>query len=364
MLKKKKKAKKGKSSTSLQNSLIAMICSLLIWGIISVTDTLTEVRLPSSDTPAELYSNQTRDDLRAIFSHAINEAKDSIVLVIYALTDTKIISSLKEKADKGLKVTVVHDPEASPYLARKLGSKVKVIKAKSRGLMHQKILVIDQKQTWIGSANMTKDSLQKHGNLVTAIQAEEVAETVLSKIRTMSSEKPSPLWNHKSFVLGPQEMELWFLPDPSASDRVLNLIHSAKKTLRIAMFTWTRIDFAKAVIAAHKRGVDVQVVIDQYLAKGVGAAVALTLCHAGVPVSFSNGNALLHHKMAIIDDEYLVNGSANWTKAAFGKNDDCFIVLHNLTKEQQTFLKKLWNVISLESIPQSTEDIDSLEEAA
>jgi cardiolipin synthase len=68
-----------------------------------------------------------------------------------------------------------------------------------------------------------------------------------------------------------------------------------------------------------------------------------------IPGRLNTGNKLLHYKFAYIDETILVNGSANWTNAAFKVNDDYFIVLYPLTPEQQAKMNKLWSVIVKES---------------
>ena len=108
---------------------------------------------------------------------------------------------------------------------------------------------------------------------------------------------------------------------------------------------------AGALIDAWKRGVDVQVVIDGTAGKGAGKQIVNLLEREDVPVSLSLGSQLLHHKFMVIDNEILVNGSANWTLAAFTKNADCFLVIHDLNKTQQEMLAGLWKVIKLESEP-------------
>lgn len=339
------------NTRKIKNIILSLLTALLMYFFYFVFEQINETQLPTSDFPAQLYSNQTQDDLRSIFSKAMDEAKKSITLVIYGLSDPKIISTLRQKAEAGIDVMVVYDHEASKFAGKKLGERVKVIKRESKGLMHQKILIIDNIQTWIGSANMTAESLKMHGNLVLALHSPHVAELALAKVKQMASKVQDVVFLHQSFLLGNQKMELWYLPDDhSAVDRLLKIINEAKKTIRIAMFTWSREDLAQAVIAAHKRGVDVQVVLDQYCGKGASARVAKMLAHAHIPVFFNKGNALLHHKMLYVDSKLLVNGSANWTKAAFTKNDDCFIVLHDLTEEQKGKMEKLWKVIYAETV--------------
>lgn len=131
--------------------------------------------------------------------------------------------------------------------------------------------------------------------------------------------------------------------DPQALKRIKSLINSAKKTVNIAMFTWTRKDLTQELIDAADRDVRVMAVIDNYSGKGASAKIVNMLKNARIPVSLSTGKGLMHHKFAYIDREILINGSANWTRNAFTNNDDCFIVLSPLTKAQQNKLDALWS---------------------
>lgn len=143
---------------------------------------------------------------------------------------------------------------------------------------------------------------------------------------------------------------MWFLPDNThAVAQLKRLIQTAEKSLKVAMFTWTRFDLAQEMIEAKQKGVEVEIIIDQQSGRGVSAGIVHHLRKGAIPVRLSTGMGLLHHKFMIIDDKILVNGSANWTKAAFGSNDDCVIILYNLNHKQQRNLHRLWKVMKSES---------------
>lgn len=346
---KKTSRQKKKRSPSIYVLLLltfVLVLSSAFWA----ADTLTTVTLPQTGEPIALYSNQTRDDLRGTLVAGIKQAKESVLLIIYSLTDQQIIAALRQKAQEGVAVTVICDPKASAYVPRKLGKDVKVHKRYANGLMHQKILVIDGLQSWIGSANMTNESLRVHGNLIMGVNSVELAEKILYKSGLMQLKGEQPPVPHCNLQICGQESELWFLPDDKdAVSAILELIQTAQKTIRVAMFTFTRYDFTKALIEAQKRGVDTAVVIDNSSGKGASAKVVKMLQEGGVPTSLSQGQGLLHHKFMYIDGKTLVNGSANWTLAAFTKNDDCFMILRNLTDVQEKHMDKLWEAISEES---------------
>lgn len=301
---------------------------------------------PLIGEPSQLYSNQAGDDLEAYYTEAILSSKKSILLMIFALTDEKVIYALRQKSEEGIPITVICDAKACPNIVRKLGPNVHIVRRLGKGLMHLKILVIDGQECWIGTANLTAESLKMHGNLVVAITDSTLATDILKKAETLQEYDRGNDIEHTEYSLGGQQIELSFLPDDKeASLRIKKLIRSAQKTIRVAMYTWTRYDLAKEIIAAHQRGVEVEIVLDRGSSKGASAKVAAMFENAGIPISFSAGQALLHYKFMIVDDNILEVGSANWTKAAFTINDDCFLIIKDLSDEQKEHLLTLWNAV-------------------
>lgn len=341
----------------LYSALIALLLSLTFWFHHS-----SDPVVPAQDLNgkvAALYANQTNDDLTHSFASGIANAKESVLLIVYNISDPTIIMALKKKSEEGIDVHVITDARESSYITSELGSSVSLTRRFSEGRMHQKILVIDRKVCWIGSANMTSESLRMHGNLVSVINSPLLSEKLHAKASTMGVRANDHYFPHEEFNIGGQLIELWFLPDDHhAIQRIKELIQSAQKSVRVAMFTWTRTDFAQAVIDAANRGINVEVVIDNNQAKGTCTKIVDLLKNSQVKVSLSRPGPLLHHKFLYIDNTTLVNGSANWTREAFNKNDECFLVIHKLMQAQQQQMESLWNVVSKESIPIKKTEID------
>lgn len=298
---------------------------------------------PELNQAPRLYSNQIRDDLRLYFANAIDGAKKSVVVSVYTMTDPVIIASLRRKAKEGVPVTVISDATTANGLKEKLGSHINVDLKFIKGIMHRKILVVDGEQVWIGSANMTTESLRMHGNLVIGLVDPQVAHFIEENL--FQNGYPYQRFNYQG-----QEVEISFQPqDREGMYRIEQLIRSAKKSVKIAMFTWTNKDLAQAVIDVRKRGIDVQVVMDRQQASSASGKIAALLQKRDIPVRLSNGPGLLHHKFVYIDGTILESGSANWTRAAFTQNEEVFVILRNLTVEQQKQMDALWNAILQES---------------
>lgn len=135
---------------------------------------------------------------------------------------------------------------------------------------------------------------------------------------------------------------LFFLPDDTrrAHKIILGLIDQEQKAIRAALFRITDNAITKALIAAHKRGVFVEVVIDPgALEKGHYSKV-FQLLKAGVivyqyqttellPLSKkpSGYQTIMHHKTFIFDrtvgnHTVAVFGSLNPTHAGFNGNEE------------------------------------------
>lgn len=306
--------------------------------------------LPDPASPLILYANQDRDDLGKVYLSAIAKAKTSIVLLIYNLSDASIIRALNEKSESGVQVTVVCDAEASSTLPKRLNKSIHLHLREDQGLMHLKLLVVDDALVLAGSANLSRYSLRIHGNLVMGYYSPELAHFIAERSLNIIAGHPGDTVLEKNFTIGRQTLEFWFLPnDPKAVERLITLINSAKKSIRIAMFTWTRRDLAQAVIQSALRGVKVEVILDRNASKGSSKKIAKLLYRENIPIATNTDNGLLHHKLMLIDTQTLVNGSANWTKAAFTVNHDCFMILNQLNAEQQRKMDELWEAIKIDA---------------
>ena len=109
------------------------------------------------------------------------------------------------------------------------------------------------------------------------------------------------------------------------------------------MFTWTNQKLLEATLRAKARGVHLMVVCDQSTISGSGKKISKGLKEAKVPLHTQKSLALMHHKFLLIDDEILITGSANWTKAAFEKNDEHVFIYSLKNKEEYAYFKTFWN---------------------
>lgn len=118
------------------------------------------------------------------------------------------------------------------------------------------------------------------------------------------------------------------LPDASARP-IVEAITSARRSLRIKMFVFSDPSLLKAVIAAHKRGVNVRVMLNAARRSGEddNKLTRKLLAKSGIKVLDSNPCfGVTHEKSMVVDDEVAFVKSLNWETANLTETRDYAVV--------------------------------------
>lgn len=133
-------------------------------------------------------------------------------------------------------------------------------------------------------------------------------------------------------------VEVAFSPNGGGAALIIRTIGEAKKTIQVQAYSFTNADIAKALLEAHKRGVNVRVVLDksQETEKYTSATF---LANSGVPVRIDDDFAIAHSKIMIIDGETVITGSFNFTKAAEERNAENVLVIRGNKELAKLYLQ-------------------------
>lgn len=73
----------------------------------------------------------------------------------------------------------------------------------------------------------------------------------------------------------------------------------------------------KALVAAHQRGVDVKIVLDDRGNRGKASVAAMNIVvNAGIPLRTNGHFSIQHDKILVVDSQTVESGSYNWTYIA------------------------------------------------
>lgn len=123
-------------------------------------------------------------------------------------------------------------------------------------------------------------------------------------------------------------IEVHFSPKGGCTDAVVRELNAAKISVLVQAYSFTSAPIAKALVDAHKRGVKVEVILDKSN-RTKNYSAADFILHAGIPILIDAKHAVAHNKIMIVDDEVVITGSFNFTKAAEENNAENLLVIRD-----------------------------------
>ena len=300
--------------------------------------------------------NCSSDICREILSN-INNAKNSIDMAIYGYSSTPQIEKAIEKAKlRGVKIRLVYDidskgeniyPDTFKFIKLIPDNVSDKNSAEVRNTMHNKFYIFDGKTVITGSANLSHTDMSGfNSNAIIVIGNSKIADFYTKEFEQMYSGK---FHNDKNSEQNKvcENIKVYFSPqDKGITNGILPLIKQAKRYIYIPAFVITEKRITLELISAKKRGVDVKVIADA-LNASTQHSKHKALRDAGILVKAENYAGKMHSKTMIIDDEYLVIGSMNFSNSGENRNDENLIILKDqgAARFYKTFFLYQWNRI-------------------
>lgn len=302
----------------------------------------------SSDICKEILSN-------------INSATKSIDIAIYGYSRVpEIESALKSALSRGVKIRLVYDidsegkniyPDTSVIANIISENNTDAKSIYSKNIMHNKFYVFDNRITITGSANLSHTDMSGfNSNSIVVIDSEEVASIYKQEFEQMYNGKfhrEKQFFRKNEVKLSGISMKIFFSPqDKTVTNALLPLINNAKSYIYIPIFVLTEKQIAESLIKAKNRGVDVKIIIDALSASNRHSKHE-TLRANGVLVKTETYAGKMHSKSMIIDDEYVVVGSMNFSNSGNNYNDENLVLIKdkNIAKFYKEFFLSQWSKI-------------------
>lgn len=138
--------------------------------------------------------------------------------------------------------------------------------------------------------------------------------------------------------------EVAFSPNLGATELVVQTINSAQTSIRVAAYGFTSKPIIAALIQAHQRGVDVEIVLDKSNAEA-RYPEGRSLVTQGIPVRLDYRYPIMHDKFALIDGQTVETGSFNFTEGAKRNAENVIVLRDDPTTAAQYAAEwqRLWN---------------------
>ena len=124
------------------------------------------------------------------------------------------------------------------------------------------------------------------------------------------------------------DIRCFFSPKGGCTDAIVQEIDHAQKVVLVQAYSFTSAPIAKALAAAHQRGVRVTVVLDKSQRTEKYSSVDF-LSHAGIETHIDAEHAIAHNKIILIDGHTVITGSFNFTHNAEASNAENLLIIYD-----------------------------------
>lgn len=120
-------------------------------------------------------------------------------------------------------------------------------------------------------------------------------------------------------------IQVCFSPHGNCTQLIEQTLERAQKVILVQAYCFNSPTIADALIQAHQRGVTVKLLVDRLQHQAPKTQVPRLVAH-GILVAIDKV-PVAHNKVMIIDDDYVLTGSFNWTVAAEKRNAENLLLI-------------------------------------
>jgi len=122
--------------------------------------------------------------------------------------------------------------------------------------------------------------------------------------------------------------EVYFSPNGGAAAAIVRELNQARQSVYVQAYSFTSAPIARALLRAQQRGVAVAAILDKSQQTEKYSAADF-LAHAGIQTMIDSAHAIAHNKVMVIDEQTVITGSFNFTRAAEEKNAENLLVIRD-----------------------------------
>jgi phosphatidylserine/phosphatidylglycerophosphate/cardiolipin synthase-like enzyme len=211
---------------------------------------------------------------------------------------------------------------------------IPVVGDNSDGLMHDKFMVIDKSEIWMGSMNFTDGGTYDDNNNLMRIRSTEVAEDYIKEFEEMflegkfgeQVEKATP---HPTVTIDGTRLDIFFSPDDGVLAALVPVLESAQDSIYFLAYSFTANQLGDILRQKAAAGLTVEGVMDEEQVHSNEGTEFDPFRQSGLDVRLDGIEGLMHHKVFIVDEQIVAFGSYNFSRSAEERNDENLIIVYN-----------------------------------
>ena len=290
----------------------------------------------------EPLARADQDGPAQVLLRMIQQAQNTLDGSFYDIGDHGFVDALIDAKRRGVQVRIITDNKA--MMDKETGTRIRdtivklqqagipLIDDQRSGIMHNKFMIVDGNAVWTGSTNSTSTSLYNHNNNAIVVRNRQIAENYQYEFDRMFIHKtfgtrPARQVPHPVVRVGNSTIRTFFSPRGGGQEAVKETVAQAQQRLSFMTFSFTDKEIAGIMVDKKNQGVRVEGVFDQCLGYG-RYSMYHTLKQNKIYTRMDGNEALLHHKVILVDDT-VITGSYNFSNNADRSNNENMLIIEN-----------------------------------
>lgn len=286
--------------------------------------------------PTSSLSSQKTGGVDQPLAAAIDSAKLSVDVAIYSLSLNSIRDALLRAHDRGVQVRMVMESEnmerADAQRLKDAG--IPILGDRREGLMHNKFVIIDGSEVWVGGMNYTDSGAYDDHNVMMRIRSIKMAENFIREFEEMyvddkfgdntRADTPNP-----RVTMDGTPVDVYFSPDDGVQAILVDILAEAQESIYFMAFSFTADALGDTIRERAESGVTVAGVMDEEQVQSNIGTEYDSFRQAGLDVYIDGNSGQMHHKVMIVDESIVIVGSYNFTNSAETRNDENLLVIYD-----------------------------------
>jgi phosphatidylserine/phosphatidylglycerophosphate/cardiolipin synthase-like enzyme len=286
--------------------------------------------------PSSPLSPQGTGGVDGPIVEAIDAARLSVDVAAYSLSLNSVRNALLRAHDRGATVRVVMESSnmdrSDPQILIEEG--IPVIGDNRDGLMHDKFIIIDKSEVWMGSMNFTDGGAYDDNNNLMRIRSTKIVENYLTEFEEMfnddlfgpdiAAQTPNP-----TLTIDGARIDTFFSPDDGVLASLVPVLETAQESIYFLAYSFTSNQLGEIVRQKAEAGVTIAGVMDDEQIRSNQGTEYDPFRQADLDVRIDGIDGLMHHKVFIVDEKIVVLGSYNFSQNAEERNDENLMIIYD-----------------------------------
>ena len=303
--------------------------------------------------PLNPLSPQGTGGLDVPLVEALDAARLSIDVAAYSLSLNSVRFALINAHNRGVTVRMVMEStnmdRSDPQALIEAG--IPIVGDNQNGLMHDKFMIIDRSEIWLGSMNFTDSGTYDDNNNMIRIFSTKIAENYIVEFEEMYNENlfgenvraatPNPKLTIDNVIV-----ENFYSPDDGVINALATVLSNAQESIYFLAYSFTSNDLGNIIREKDEAGLTVQGVMEEEQVNSNQGTEYDPFKQAELDVRIDGLEGQMHHKVFIVDEKIVVLGSYNFSQSAETRNDENTLIIYDEAIAEQFMqeFERIWKI--------------------